>query len=399
MTPPGTPANESEGTPAEHGDQAAGAPIDDQPFLDATAEAKSRYGRFNLAIIGDSGVGKSSLVNAVFGRDWAKVGAGLPVTRGVEYYHDDSLGIWDIEGFEIGSDRLPADQLKSHLMSIAERPASEQISVVWYCVESHAARLTPAAIAMIQALDAAGFPVILVLTKVDWGKNPVTGKRTVTKDLQQFVAWLEEPHDNGMPISVPYQRIILTSTRDKHGKGTGHGLGELVAETLALSPEDEKDAFRIAQRLNLPWKRELARPIITAASGMAAAAAATPIPVADSVALAPIQLTMMGRIATIYDLELKAMMSAGALAQLGVQFTGQALARSFLKLIPGAGSVIGASVAFALTAATGEAWMRLCEQVHTGKLDVKKISEAWGDYAPSFLDVVRKMMEQKVTKP
>ncbi|MEV8267483.1 DUF697 domain-containing protein [Microbacterium sp. NPDC076911] len=394
-----TPENESGEPSAGRRNLASSPPIDDQAFLDATEQAKSRYGRFNLAIIGDSGVGKSSLVNAVFGRDWAKVGTGLPVTRGVQYYHDNSLGIWDIEGFEIGSTRLPGDQLKSHLKIIADRPANEQISVVWYCVESHAARLTPAAIAMIQALDAAGLPVILVLTKVDWGKNPITGKRTVTKDLQHFVAWLEEPHDNGMPISVPYERIILTSTRDKHGKGTGHGLGELVAETLTLSPEDEKDAFRIAQRLNLPWKRELARPIITGAAGMAAAAAATPIPVADSIALAPIQLAMMGRIATIYDLELTTMMSAGALAQLGVQFTGQALARSFLKLIPGAGSVIGASVAFALTAATGEAWMRLCEQVHTGKLDIKNISESWGDYAPSFLDVVRKIMEQKIAKP
>ncbi|WP_396667359.1 GTPase [Microbacterium sp. R86528] len=372
--------------------------INEQDFLDGSEQAKSRYGRFNLAIIGDSGVGKSSLVNAVFSRDWAKVGMGLPVTRGVHYYNDDSLGIWDIEGFEIGSELSPSDLLKSHLKTISERPANEQISVVWYCVESHASRLTPAAIAMIQALDSAGLPVVLVLTKVDWGKNPITKSRTVTHDLEQFVEWLENPNDNGVPITVPYEKLILTSTRDKHGKGKGHGLGDLVTETLALSPEDEKDAFRIAQRLNLPWKRELARPVVHKAAAAAALATATPILIADAAVLAPIQLAMMGRIATIYDLELKTMMSAGALAQLGVQFTGQALARSFLKLIPGAGSVVGASVAFALTAATGEAWLRLCEQVHTGKLDIKKISESWSDYAPSFLDVVRKIMEQKLTK-
>lgn len=367
--------------------------VDATPFVEATQSAKSRYGRFNLAVIGGSGVGKSSLVNAVFGRDWAKVGKGLPVTRGVTYYNDDSLGIWDVEGFEIGSPVPPGEQLRAHLDAIAKHPAREQISVVWYCVKSNDDRLTPADIAMIRELDSSGVPVILVLTKVDWSRNPITGSRTAPKGVEAFVEWLEEPVDeHGQPINIPYERVILTSTSDKHGKGKGHGLGELVAETLALSPDNEKDAFRIAQRLNLPWKRELARPIIGAAS----AAAAIPLPVADAITLAPIQLGMMGRIATIYDLEMKAMMSAGALAQLGAQFAGQALARSFIKIIPGAGSFINAGVAAALTAATGEAWMRLCEQVHTGKIDPARVSEAWGDFAPSFLDVVRKMAERKI---
>ncbi|MGF3054933.1 GTPase family protein [Microbacterium sp. YY-01] len=371
--------------------------IDERPFLEANSTAKSRYGRFNLAIVGGTGVGKSSLVNTVFGRDLAKVGKGLPVTRGADYFYDDSLGIWDLEGFEIGSTVTPAESLRTNLETIAQRPASEQISVVWYCVLSNSDRLTPPDIAMIRELDAAGLPVILVLTKVDWSKNPVTGKRSVPRDVDEFMSWLENPVDaDGNPIHLPIQRVIPTSARDKHGKGTGHGLGELVAETLALSPEDEKDAFRIAQRLNLPWKREMARPVVATASAAAAAAAAVPIPVADAVALAPIQMTMMGRIAAIYDLDLTVMMSASALAQLGAQISGQALARSFLKLIPGAGSAIGASVAFALTAAMGEGWIRLCEGVHTGKIDANKITETWGAYAPSFTDVIRKMVGQRL---
>lgn len=375
------------------------ADLDSTPFIEATSQAKAKYGRFNLAIVGGTGVGKSSLVNAVFGRNLAKVGKGLPVTRGVHYFNDESLGIWDLEGFEIGSREAPADTLRRHLTTITERPAIEQISVVWYCVLSQLPRLTPPDIAMIRELDAAGLPVILVLTKVDWTKNPLTGNRTAPDDVEEFRDWLKDPTDeNGLPIDIPLQRVILTSASGKHGKGKGHGLGELVAETLTLSPENEKDAFRIAQRLNLPWKREMARPVINAAATAAAAAAAIPVPVADAAILAPIQLTMMGRIAAIYDLELKTMLSAGALAQLGVQITGQALARSFLKLIPGAGSAIGAGIAFALTAAMGEGWLRLCEQIHTGKLDPDKIGESWGQYAPSFFDVVRKIAEQKIAK-
>lgn len=373
--------------------------VDEQPFIAANAEAKTRYGRFNLGIVGGTGVGKSSLVNAVFGREHAKVGMGLPVTSGVNYYHDTSLGIWDFEGFEIGSSKSPAETLRGHLHTISQRPANEQIAVVWYCITANANRLTVPDVEMIRELDAAGLPVIIVLTKVDWTKNPVTGKYRAPKGVEEFRDWLEHPVDaEGNPIYLPARKVILTAAIGRNGKGTGHGLGELVAETLALSPDDEKDAFRIAQRLNLPWKREMARPIIATASSAAAAAAAFPIPIADATALAPIQMAMMGRIAAIYELDLKVMLSASALAQLGAQIAGRALARSFIKLIPGVGSAVNATVAFALTAATGEGWLRLCEQIHTGKIDISQIGDSWEDYLPGILSVAKKMVEQRRSK-
>ena len=64
----------------------------------------------------------------------------------------------------------------------------------------------------------------------------------------------------------------------------------------------------------------------------------------------------------------------------------------------GAGNAVNASVAAALTVAMGEGWMRLCEQVHTGKLDLAKVGDSWGEYVPGALDVVRKMAEQRVGK-
>lgn len=372
--------------------------IDPQDFIDATARAKAEYGRFNLAVIGKSGVGKSSLVNAVFGRDWAQVGKGLPVSRGIRYYSDDSLGIWDIEGFELGSQLTPIELMREHLAVIANRPTHEHVSVIWYCVAAGSDRLEVAEIEAINTLAASGIPVLLVVTKVDWDVNPFTREHGLHKDTAEFRAWLDNPTDkHGEPLGVFYEERVLTSTRDKNGKGSGHGLGELVDVTLKYAPEGSKAAFRIAQRLNLPLKRDMARRAAGSAAAAAAVAAATPLPVAGAVALAPIQLGMMGRIAAIFDLELTAMMSAGALGQLGVQFVGQAAARSLLNLIPGAGNVINAGVASTLTLAVGEAWIRLCEGVHTGKIDITQV-DILKDYLPGQLDVLRQLVTDRLSR-
>ena len=382
-----TPKNESTGSPEDHA----------RVYVEETTRAKKKYGRFNLAVVGKSGVGKSSLVNAVFGRDLAAVGMGLPVTRGIHYYSDDVLGIWDVEGFETGSHLTPAEHMREYLDTVAKRPANEQISVVWYCVLAGSSRLEQADVDAIRELAAAGLSVMLVVTKVDWSKNPLTGKYSVSRDLEQFVDWLEHPTARDaatgaeVPVHLPIAAVQLTSTRDKNGKGSGHGLGDLVTETLALAPKDDADAFRIAQRLYLPWKRELARPVIAAAAAAAGATAAVPLPVANAAALAPLQLAMMARISAIYDLELKSVMSAGTLAQLAAQFTGQATARGLITMLPGAGSVINAGVATAITAATGEAWMRLCEQVFTGRLDPKKLDTKVLQFAPGAIDLLKQL--------
>ena len=366
-------------------------------FADAATENRRRFGRFNLGIVGETGVGKSSLVNAVFGEARARVGVGLPVTRGVNYYHEGALGIWDFEGFEIGGGA--PQLLRENLRKIAERPADEQISVVWYCVLSSAGRLTRTDIAMINELEAAGLPVIIVLTKVDWDRNPVTGKMTPSYAAETLRRWIENPRDEvGRPIIIRNRGVVLTSAVNSKGKGVGYGLSDLVERTLELSPASEKDAFRIVQTLNLGWKRDMARRDVTAATASAAAAAAVPIPIATAAVLAPIQLAMMGRVAVVYDLELRSVFSVSALAQLATQMTGRALAASLVKFIPGAGSVIDAAVASALTAATGEGWIRFCEAIYTGKVDLRSAEAVWQRYAPTAASVFAQWAAAKRTK-
>ncbi|MGE9363283.1 DUF697 domain-containing protein [Isoptericola nanjingensis] len=371
--------------------------LDPTPILDAEREQGASIGRFNLAVVGGTGVGKSSLINAIFGKDSAPTGVGMPVTKGIDYHlnPDGSLGIWDFEGFEAGSAKSPEDHVAEGLGEIAAGPREQQIAVVWYCIQASSGRITENDIRLIRTFADKGLHVILVLTKVQRAKEGITGRWAPSGEAKQMLEFLQDPRDeSGNLIDLPVSGTVMTAAVDQ-GKfgGPKHGLEDLLSQTLETSPEENQDALRVVQQLSLPLKRELAQRYINSAAASAMAIAATPIPFADAVALAPVQLTMMGKVAAAYRIDLKVVLSAQALAQLGVQYAGRAAARSIVKVIPGVGWIINAAVAGTITYVTGQSWMRLCEAVHTKKVNLDDIEQAWKDYGPSAQQVLKYYMK------
>ncbi len=58
--------------------------------------------KMNILLMGYTGSGKSSLINALFGKEIAKAGVGKPITQHIEKYIDEQKGLilWDTKGIE-----------------------------------------------------------------------------------------------------------------------------------------------------------------------------------------------------------------------------------------------------------------------------------------------------------
>jgi len=128
-----------------------------------------QIGRINLAVFGKTGVGKSTLVNAIFGEPVAVTGIGAPVTIGSHLFLDKrgALGVVDTRGLELGhDDDQIIKELTKAIKESRSKPVSEQIHVAWYCIRGMDRRFEDFEERFIRTLDSLGLPVLVVLTQV-----------------------------------------------------------------------------------------------------------------------------------------------------------------------------------------------------------------------------------------
>lgn len=331
-------------------------------FEQRLAEAFAALGCFNLAVFGKTGVGKSTLVNAVFGRDVARTGVGSPVTRGLVYYRhpDGFLGLYDSEGFETGTaGNAIVDGLRRLVEEHRTRSVDQQIHAAWYLVRWSDRRFEAAQEQFVRELASLGLPVIVVMTQVP------SRDGVVHPDAVEFARYIE---GLGLPIR-PHGRVVLTNAlSDPFTQSPVFGLQTLLDDTYLVIPEVAEAALTAAQVLDLGRKKKAVAAIINQAVVVAAGVGATPIPFADAALLVPNQVTMIARITAAYGLppnRSRALAAAGSVVLTGgATMAGRYAVTSLLKFVPGgavAGSAISATVAGGLTKAVGHAWARVCE--------------------------------------
>lgn len=347
--------------------------------------------RGNVLVIGNSGVGKSTLINSVLGVEKAKTGWGTKgSTTELEIYESDSLPfrIIDTIGFEpslISELKAIGAVKKWSRNSAKEGNEDNKINVIWFCVDGTSSKLFPKTLKDLSKATAIweSVPLIVVITKsysvperiqnIEMVNNAFARQKKYAKNLQKV-------------IPVVASAYVLND----NAYAAPEGITELIDITNELMPEGIKAGEIDIAKFKLNRKRAMAHGITGISTSAAVLVGAVPIPFADAIILSPIEVALVNSIAQIYGIskneESKRFLNS--IVEVGTVSVAAKSAISALKAIPGinlGASVINAIIAGSIVAALGEGTIFAFEQVYLGK---KSMSD---------LDWLKDFMESKLS--
>lgn len=345
----------------------------------------------NILVIGDSGVGKSTLINAVLGEEIAESGFGdKGTTKELKVYESDVLDfrIIDTVGFEPSFfKRMGAVNVvkKWSKTAVKEGRENSEINVIWFCVEGTSSKLFPEAIKSLSKATSMypSVPIIVVITKSyskpEREKNihmveEVFGKLKSSKNLKGII-----------PV------VALIYEIDEEQFVAQEGITELIDMTYELIPEGMQAARKDIEAFKLNRKRSFAQTAIATFTLSAVAIAAIPIPLSDAALLSPLEIGEINSLAKIYGIknDKNSKRFLNSVVEAGTVGLAAKAAINALKAIPAinlAASVINAAVAGAIVLGIGEVCVYTYEQIYLGNKSLDDV------------DWINKIIEAKLNK-
>ncbi len=105
---------------------------------------KKEKPKMNVLLMGATGVGKSLLINALFGEEIAKTGVGKPIAQHLEKFIDEKKGLilWDTKGIEAKDYHETVQSLQKEMEESFEKlDEKEAIDVAYLCVKETSGRV------------------------------------------------------------------------------------------------------------------------------------------------------------------------------------------------------------------------------------------------------------------
>ena len=325
----------------------------------------------NILVLGTSGAGKSTLINAVVGREVAKVGSGKHSTEKMEAYEPEGLNfrLIDSRGFEYNfwNTRKTVKDMKSWVAD-GLKDKKPRIHMLWFCVDATSKRFTGQTMKTLEEVkkEWKDVPIIVVLTKsffiAEDEENIEMVKNTFRKRAKR----------TGMPVAI----VPVLAQPPKGESILPRGIEELVAITEKNLDAAVRDSELAVKKYDLKSKRLKAQALTLGAATSGVAVGAIPISFPDAAILTPIEATLISAIARVYKLDEKDDFTKKLISRIvesGTVGIVAKMALNQLKLIPGmanlAADVLNAIVAGAIIAGIGEAATIIMEKAYLGEIN------------------------------
>ena len=347
--------------------------------------------RGNVLVIGNSGVGKSTLINSVLGDEKAKTGYGSSgTTDKLEIYESEEVAfrIIDTVGFEpsLVKGWKAINAVKKWSKESAKNGKEDsEINVIWFCVEGTSSKLFPKTIKDLSKATAMWetVPIVVVITK-----SYSVPERTQNIEMVSNAFAKQKRYSKNLKHIVPV--VASTYTLNNTAFAAPEGITELIDVTNELMPEGIKAGAHDIYNFKLKRKKGLAQSIVALSTTAAVTVAAVPISLADALILSPIEVAQINGLAQLYEInkDEDSKQFLNSIVEVGTVSTAAKAAISALKAVPGiniAASVLNAIIAGAIVAAIGEGCIYAFEKVYTGEKSIEDI------------DWVKKVMESKLS--
>ena len=209
----------------------------EKDFLNKVEEEKKKYKKPNILICGYTGVGKTSIIQALLGEDLVpdnKIGhEANPMTQDYDRYENELIGIWDSKGLEPdkGENEF-IERTKKYIRELQEnKNVDEHIHIFWYVISAGIERITETDLKIINLFPKES--TLIIISKID--------KDTRNKTVE---AYKKKLIGEG---NISEDKIIYTTDIE----GGKIGIKELYEKSLEIMPEAYKIAFEEAQRINI----------------------------------------------------------------------------------------------------------------------------------------------------